>query len=92
MSQGDGRDLFGGGETRSDRAKPGAERSPDQRRHRGGEQLKHALGDESELDVPVIGRQFAADGVAVDGRFAVEILVAAFAADGDHGRHPEVMA
>ena len=36
-----------------------------------GEDLKQALGDEPELDVPMIGRDLAADGVAVGLRLVV---------------------
>ncbi len=50
MSQGDDRDLFGGGETESDGANPGAERAADQLRNRDRENLKQALCDEPEYD------------------------------------------
>ena len=37
--------------------------------------LKEALGDESELDVAMVGGDLSADGVAVGIRFAVQVLV-----------------
>jgi hypothetical protein len=57
----------------------------------GGENLKQSLGDESELDVAVIGIEFAPDAITVVSRFSMGILVAAFSFDGRHGRHPEVI-
>ena len=36
-----------------------------------------SLGDESELDVTMVGGDLSADGVAVGIRFAVQVLVAA---------------
>ena len=77
MAEGDGDDLFGGGQSRANGADPGAERSPDQLGLRGGEDLKQPLGDESELDVAMVGGDLSADGVAVGIRFAVQVLVAA---------------
>ena len=36
--------------------------------------MKQALGDESELDVAMIGRDLSADGIAIVGGLAVQIL------------------
>ena len=41
----------------------------------GGEDLQQALGDETKLDVAMIGSDLAADGVAVVLRFVVQVLV-----------------
>ena len=79
MAEGDGDDLFGRGQSRANGTDPGAEGSPDQLGLRGGEDLKEALGDESELDVAMIGCDLSADGVAVVIRFVVQVLVAAHA-------------
>ena len=43
------------------------------------ENLKQTLGDEAELDVAMIGRDLSADGMAVGGGWAVQVLVAAHA-------------
>src|SRR5438105_11288501 len=74
MAEGDGDDLFGRGQSRANGADPGAEGSPDQLGLRGGEDLKEALGDESELDVAMVGCDLSADGVAVVIRFVVQVL------------------
>ena len=65
--------------------------TPDQGRVGGGEALQEALGDESDLDVAVIGLQLAADGGAVGCGFAMEELVALKPAQRRHGAHPEVI-
>ena len=72
-------------------AQPGAEVTPDQGRVGGGEALEEALGDESDLDVAVIGVQLAADGGAVGCGFAMEELVALEPAQGRHALHPEMI-
>ena len=41
------------------------------------EDLKQALSDEAELDVAMIGGDLSADGIAVVGGLAVQVLVAA---------------
>jgi hypothetical protein len=41
--------------------------------------LKQSLGDETELDVAMVGGDLTADGVAVGIRLAVQVLVAAHA-------------
>ena len=74
---GDGDDLFGGGQSWPNGAHPGAEESPDQLECGRGKNLKQALGDEPELDVSLVGRDLAADGVAVGIRLVVRVLVAA---------------
>jgi hypothetical protein len=52
-------------------AKPGAGRAPDQLGRGGGEDLEQALGNETELDVTMVSRELAADGVAVGLRLAM---------------------
>jgi hypothetical protein len=54
--------------------------------------LKQSLADDSRLDEDVVGVQLAPDGVAVFGRRAMEVLVAAAAAPRLHVGHPEVVA
>lgn len=53
--------------------------------------MKQSLVDESELDLPVIGLEFALDSVTVVSRFSMWMLVNVFSFDGRHGRHPEVI-
>ena len=52
---------------------------------RRGEDLKQSLGDESELDVAMVGCDLSADGVAVVIRLVVQVLVAAIALAGCEG-------
>jgi len=56
IPEGDGDDLFGGGQPRPNGPDPGAEEAPDRPGGRGGENLKQALGDEPESDVAMAGR------------------------------------
>ena len=91
ISQSDGHDLFGRGKTRADGTNPRAEGAPSQLRNRCREDLEQSLGDETELNVAVIGRQLASDGLAVGWSFHMEILVSAFSPDRRHGGHPEVI-
>jgi hypothetical protein len=57
--------VLGGGQTRAHGADPGTERAPDQLGRGGGEDLEQTLGDETELDMAMVSRELAADGVAV---------------------------
>jgi hypothetical protein len=41
-----------------------------------GEALQEALGDEADLDMTMIGGEFAANGLAVVVAFSVEELIA----------------
>ena len=41
-----------------------------------GEALEKSLGDDAELDVAMVGGEFAADLIAIGVGFPVEILVA----------------
>src|SRR6516165_1166329 len=79
-----GHDQLGGGQTRAHGADPGTERAPDQLGRGGGEDLEQALGDETELDMAMVSRELAEDGMAVGLRLAMEILVATHAAKGRH--------
>src|SRR5712691_1596553 len=54
--------------------------------------LQETLGDEADLDVAFIGGEFAADGLAVLGRLAVQVLVALDPAQGRHGAHAEMVS
>src|ERR1700678_592607 len=65
--------------------------TPDELGIGGGEALQEALGDEADLDVAVIGREFAPDGVAVGFAFAMKVLVTVAAPCGVHFHHPEVV-
>ena len=84
-------DLLRGWEIRSHGAQPGAEGGPDEAGVGGGEELGEPLGDESDLDVAMIGGDFAADGISVVIRLPMEVLVSVAAVDGDHGFHPEAI-
>ena len=57
-----------------------------------GRVLKQSLADHSRMDEHVIGVQLAPDEVAVFGRRAMDVLVAAAASHGLHVGHPEVVA
>jgi len=57
----------------------------------GGEALQEALGDEADLDVAVIGGDFAPDGASVVIAFVMKVLVTIAAPDGVHIHHPEVV-
>src|SRR5277367_483159 len=70
----------------------GAEGVPDALREGDGQVLKQSLTDDSRLDEDVVGVQLAPDGVAVFGRRAMEVLVAAAAAQRLHVGHPEMVA
>ena len=72
IAEGNGDDLFGGGQPWPNGPYPRAERLPDQRGFRRGEDLKQSLGDESEVDVAMVGGDLSANGVAVVIRFAVQ--------------------
>ena len=65
--------------------------TPDKPGLEGGETLQDALGDESDLNVPMIGGELAADAVAILFGLAVEKLIALSALDRPHGPHPEVI-
>ena len=64
--------------------------TPDEPGLEGGKTLQDALGDESDLNVPMIGGELAADPVAIFFGLAVEELIAVPALDRPHGPHPEV--
>jgi len=64
---------------------------PDERGIGGGEALQEALGDEADLDVAMIGTEFAPDGAAVVITFIVKELIAAAARGGMHIHHPEMV-
>ena len=55
IAQRHGHDQLGGGQTRAHGAHPGAERASDQLGRGGGEDLEQALGDETELDMAMVG-------------------------------------
>src|SRR5213593_2740120 len=54
--------------------------------------LQQPLGDEADLDVPLIGGELAAYVLAILGRFAVQMLVAIAPTQGSHDAHPEVIS
>jgi hypothetical protein len=54
MAEGNGHDLFGGGQSWANGSDPRAEGLPDQRGFGRGENLKQALGDEPKLDVAMV--------------------------------------
>ena len=53
--------------------------------------LQESLRDESQLDVSFVGRELAADVLAVFFGFAVQVLVATGPTDRGHIAHPEVV-
>ena len=61
VTQGAGDDELRGAMQGAYGAQPGAEVAPDQSRVEGGETLEEALGDETDLDVAVVGVELAAD-------------------------------
>src|SRR3984885_13385054 len=79
VAQGTGHHQLRGRDSEPDGAQPGAEGVPDGLREGDGEVLKQSLTDDSRLDEDVVGVQLAPDGVAVFGRRAMEVLVAAAA-------------
>ena len=65
--------------------------TPDDARVEDGEALEKSLGDDTELDVAMVGGELPAQLIAIGVGFAVGILVAGTARPGFHGRHPEVI-
>ena len=55
------------------------------------QELEQSLGNETQLDVPLVSGELAADVGAVNLGLALYILLAAAAADGSHVLHPEVI-
>src|SRR5436309_15957173 len=53
--------------------------------------LKQSMGNETQLEMPLVSGELAADVGAVNLRLALHILFAAAAADGRHVLHPEVI-
>ena len=91
LAQGVGHDQLRGRDAGPDGAQPGAEGVPDTLREGDGQVLKQSLADDGCLDEDVVSVQLAPDGVAVFGRGAMEMLVAAAAARRLHVGHPEVV-
>src|SRR5439155_18625696 len=54
-----------------------------------GQILEQSLGNETQLDVPLVSGELAADVGAVNLGLALYILLATAAADGADGSHPE---
>jgi len=69
----------------------GMEMQPDGAAERYRQILEQALGDEAQLDVTFIGRQLAADRLAVVLRLAAGMLRAVATPDRFHVLHPEVV-
>ena len=65
MAQGADNDELRGAKRGSSGSQPRAEVAPDQSGLGGGEALRQALGDQSDLDVAVISVELAADCVAI---------------------------
>ena len=91
VAEGAGDDELRGAMRRAHGAQPRAEVAPDQGRVGSGEALEEPLGDETDLDMAVIGVELAADGFAVGLGFAMEELIALKPAQGSHRTHPEVI-
>ncbi len=75
MAEGNGDDLLRRGQSWPNGTNPGAEGLPNEFGFDRREDLKQALGNEAELDVAMIGRDLSADGIAVVGGLAVQVLV-----------------
>lgn len=73
------------------RGEPTTEELPDGGGAADREVLQQALNDAAELNVGMVGSQFAAHLLAVAVGFAVHVLVAGDAANRRHGHDPEVV-
>ena len=91
VAQGVRHDPFGGWFLRRGGTDIGVEIEPNDPAESDRQVLEQALGDQTQLDVALIGGQFAAEVVAVLGRLAMRMLRAVAAADGVHVLHPEVV-
>src|SRR6266571_1856374 len=76
---------------RGGRADVGVEIEPRHTAEAEGQILEQSLGNETQLDVPLVSGELAADVGAVNLGLALHILLAAAAADGSHVLHPEVI-
>ncbi|MFP5267908.1 MAG: hypothetical protein ACLGQU_11145, partial [Acidobacteriota bacterium] len=56
-----------------------------------GQMLQQFLRDAAQLDMQMVGVQFAPDGITMGLAFAVQMLVALSAAPQFHGGHPEMI-
>ena len=92
VAQRDSNDLLGRKDSGTNGAKPRAELTPDDARVEDGEALEKSLGDDTELDVAMVGGEFTADLIAIGVGVPVGVLVAGTAWPRFHGRHPEMIA
>ena len=76
MAQSDIDDLLRRQNSRPDGAQPGTELAPNGGGLENGEALEKALGDDTELDVAVVGGEFTSHLLPIGVRFAVKILIA----------------
>ena len=53
--------------------------------------MEQPLGNETDLDVPVVGVDLSADGVSVGAALSMKKLVSRTASGGGHCLHPEVV-
>ena len=90
MAEGMGDDQFCGRRGAVGGTQPTAEAAPDGLGMEDGQVVKQPLDDEANLDVSLIGGEFAPDLRPVAVGLAVEVLVALSPADGSHGLHPEM--
>src|SRR5256886_2609601 len=84
-------DPFGRGFLRGRRADAGVEIEPGHTAEMDGQILEQSLGNEAQLDVPLVSGELTADVRAVNLGLSLHILLAAAAADGSHVLHPEVI-
>ena len=77
IAEGNGDDLLRGAKSWPNGPDPGTKGLPYELGIHCREDLEQTLGDESELDVTMIGRDLSADGIAVVIGLAVQVLVAA---------------
>lgn len=91
ISEGNGGNLFGGGQSGAKGAKPGTKRLPNQGCGGSGEDLQKTLSYEAQLDVAMVGIHFTTNGLAVRVGFHMQMLVSTGFWEGGHGGHPEVI-
>ena len=69
----------------------GVEIEPDDASETQRQILEQSLGDEAQLNVPLVSRELAADVLPVKFGLALHILLTAAAVDRGHVLHPEVI-
>ena len=91
VAQGLSDNQFGGRRGALGGAQPTTKTTPDRGMMVDCQILKQTLDDETDLNVTLIGRDFASDLGPVEFTLAMEVLVTVSSADGRHVAHPEVI-